>query len=243
MPGGDAADMDGLTEREQERMARFQQFEREMSGDMQQQSSRPQTMAYGLADSPAGELAWITEKLKEWTDPHSDSPEGVVGLDELLTFVSSYWFTNTAGTSANLYHETWHDPSGFVAQTRTKTPPGVAVSLTQGIALRRFAEREYNVVHWGEFDAGGHLAELENPEFLTREVREFFRSVRQVSVRQSHSPQSCRKSSMAATIFQGRRQDLRHSRCHSESSPSPIQSAGGFLLYSGTRPWGANPEP
>jgi pimeloyl-ACP methyl ester carboxylesterase len=178
IPSGDPAEMDGLTEREQERMARFQLFEREMNGYMQQQSSRPQTLAYGLADSPAGQLAWITEKFKEWTDPRSGSPEGAVGLDELLTNISIYWFTNTAGTSANLYYEVWHDPSAFAEQTRTETPLGVAVSLTQDIAIRRFAERDFNVVRWTEFEDGGHFAALENPEFLTGDVRDFFRNLR-----------------------------------------------------------------
>jgi pimeloyl-ACP methyl ester carboxylesterase len=177
-PSGDPAEMEGLTESEQERMARFQHYEQEMSGYMQQQSTRPQTLAYGLADSPAGQLAWIAEKFKEWTDPSSGSGEAAIGLDEMLTNISLYWFTNTAGTSANSYYETWHDPSAYAERTRTKTPLGIAVSLTQDVAIRRFAERDFNVVHWSEFEDGGHFAALENPEFLTGDVREFFRSLR-----------------------------------------------------------------
>ena len=177
-PSGDPAEMEGLTEREQERMARFQHYSHEMSGYMQQQSTRPQTLAYGLADSPAGQLAWIAEKFREWTDPTFGSGEAAVGLAEMLTNISIYWFTNTAGSSANNYYETMHDPSLYVERTRTTTPLGVAVSLTQDIAIRRFAERDFNVVHWSEFGEGGHFAALENPEFLTQDMREFFRSLR-----------------------------------------------------------------
>ena len=74
--------MEGLTESEQERMQRFEQYNQEMSGYMQQQSTRPQTLAYGLADSPTGQLAWIAEKFKEWTDPKSGSGEAAVGDEE-----------------------------------------------------------------------------------------------------------------------------------------------------------------
>lgn len=177
-PSDDPADFEGLTEAEQERLQRFQHFGQEMSGYSNQQGTRPQTLAFGLADSPAGQLAWIAEKFKEWTDPKSGSPEGAVGLDELLTNISLYWFTNTAGSSANFYYETMHDPEAWGPRERTKTPLGVAVSLTQDIAIRRFADRAFNVVHWSEFADGGHFAALENPEFLTQDVREFFRRFR-----------------------------------------------------------------
>lgn len=177
-PSGDPAEMEGLTASEQQRLERFQHYEQEMSGYMRQQSTRPQTLAYGLTDSPVGQLAWIAEKFREWTDPAAGSGEAAVGLDEMLTNISIYWFTSTAGTSANVYYETWHDPSMAAKRTRTTTPLGVAVSLTQDIAIRRFAERDFNVVSWSEFDKGGHFAAMENPEFLTADVREFFRKLR-----------------------------------------------------------------
>jgi pimeloyl-ACP methyl ester carboxylesterase len=177
-PSGDPADMEGLTEAEQERLARFQNFEQDMMGYAQIQGTRPQTLAYSLADSPVGQLAWIVEKFKEWTDPKAELPEDAVDRDHMLTNVSIYWFTNTAGSSANLYYETFHDPSMFAPKERGTVPTGVAVSLTQDIAIRRFAEREHNIVHWSEFDRGGHFAAMENPEFLTEDVRTFFRMVR-----------------------------------------------------------------
>jgi pimeloyl-ACP methyl ester carboxylesterase len=177
-PSDDPADMEGLTESEQERLARFQNFEQDMIGYAQIQGTRPQTLAYSLADSPVGQLAWIVEKFKEWTDPKAERPEDAVDRDHMLADVSIYWFTNTAGSSANLYYETYHDPSMFAPKERGTVPTGVAVSLTQDIAIRRFAEREHNVVHWSEFDKGGHFAAMENPEFLTEDVRTFFRMVR-----------------------------------------------------------------
>ena len=177
-PSSDPAEMEGLTEAEQGRLARFRNFEQDMSGYMAIQGTRPQTVAYGLADSPAGQLAWIVEKFKEWTDPTAALPEDAVNRDHLLTNVSIYWFTNTAGSSANLYYETYHDPSLFAPRARGTVPTGVAVSTTQDIAIRRLAERDHNIVHWTEFDRGGHFAAMENPEFLVEDVRAFFRGLR-----------------------------------------------------------------
>jgi pimeloyl-ACP methyl ester carboxylesterase len=176
-PSGDPAELEGLTEAEHERLARFQNFEQDMSGYMSIQGTRPETLAYGLANSPAGQLAWIVEKFKEWTDPAAALPEDAVDRDHLLTNISIYWFTNTAGSSANLYYETYHDPSLFAPRERGTVPTGVAVSTTQDIAIRRLAERDHNVVHWTEFDRGGHFAAMENPEFLVDDVRAFFRSL------------------------------------------------------------------
>jgi len=176
-PSGDPAELEGLTEAEQERLARFQNFEQDMSGYASIQGTRPQTVAYGLADSPVGQLAWIVEKFKEWTDPSATLPEDAVGRDHLLTDVSIYWFTNTAGSSANLYFETYHDPSMFAPRARGTVPTGVAVSTTQDVAIKRLAERDHNIVRWTEFDKGGHFAAMENPEFLIEDVRAFFRSL------------------------------------------------------------------
>ena len=177
-PSGDPAELEGLTAAEQERLARFQNFEQDMSGYMSIQGTRPQTLAYGLADSPTGQLGWIVEKFKEWTDPAAALPEDAVDRDHLLTNISIYWFTNTAGSSANLYYETYHDPSLFAPRARGTVPTGVSVSTTQDVAIRRLAERDHNVVHWTEFDKGGHFAAMENPEFLIDDVRAFFRGLR-----------------------------------------------------------------
>jgi pimeloyl-ACP methyl ester carboxylesterase len=179
-PSGDPAELADLTEAEQQRLARMRGFQDDMMGYSHIQGTRPQTLAYALTDSPAGQLAWIVEKFKEWTDPAAELPEDAVDRDHLLTNVSIYWFTTTAGSAANLYYETYHDPSMFAPRERGTVPTGVAVSLTQDVAVRKLAERDHNVVHWSEFDRGGHFAAMEAPEFLVGDVRAFFRTLRAV---------------------------------------------------------------
>jgi epoxide hydrolase len=168
-----------MSKAERVRLARFKNFLAEMMGYLQIQSTRPRTLAYGLTDSPVGQLAWIVEKFKEWVDPAARLPEDAIGRDRILTNVSLYWFTGTAGSSANLYYETLHDPAARKRKARNTVPTGVAVSLTQDVTIRRWAERENNIVHWTELDHGGHFAALEVPELLLEDVRKFFRKVRQ----------------------------------------------------------------
>jgi pimeloyl-ACP methyl ester carboxylesterase len=156
----------------------MQRFQEDMMGYSHIQATRPQTLAYGLTDSPVGQLAWIVEKFKEWTDPAAELPEDAVDRDHLLTNVSVYWFTATAGSSAAHYYDVAHDPSAWAPKERGTVPTGVAVSLTQDVAVRKLAERDHNVVHWSEFDRGGHFAAMENPEFLAGDVRAFFRGLR-----------------------------------------------------------------
>jgi epoxide hydrolase len=173
-PTGDPAEMAELTESELERMARFQHFNDDMMGYLQLQSTRPQTLAYGLTDSPVGQLAWIVEKFKEWSDTTAELPEDAVDRDDLLTNVSLYWFTRSAGSSANIYYETAHDASGWAPKTRSATPMGVAVFTSSDITIRSFAERENTIVHWSEFSRGGHFAALEAADLLVGDIRAFF---------------------------------------------------------------------
>ena len=172
---GDPAEMADLTEAEQERLGRLQHFREEMMGYVQIQGTRPQTLAYGLADSPTGQLAWIVEKFKEWTDSAAELPEDAVDRDHILTDVSVYWFTSTAGSSANLYYESAHDPSAWAPKERSPVPTGVAVFTSLDVAIRRFAEQGNTIVHWSEFDRGGHFAAMEAPDLLVGDVRTFFR--------------------------------------------------------------------
>lgn len=169
-PGGDPA---GLTDADFERLAGHDSF-REKSGYAQIQGTRPHTLAFGLHDSPVGQLAWIAEKFKEWTDS-TDRPEDAVDRDLLLTNVSVYWFTGTAGSSARLYKEssaTW----GRVAPSTT--PTGVAVFPREiTLPVRRIAERTNAIVRWTEFDRGGHFAAMEQPALLADDIRAFFAEV------------------------------------------------------------------
>lgn len=166
-----------MSKAERVRLARFKNYQAEMMGYLHMQSTRPKTLAYGLTDSPVGQLAWIVEKFKEWVDPASALPEDAVGRDRLLTNASLYWFTSTAGSSANLYYETLHDPAAKRPKQRNNVPTAVAVSLTQDVTIRRWAERENYIVRWTEFDHGGHFAALEAPGFLVHDLRQFFRTL------------------------------------------------------------------
>ncbi|MET9248515.1 epoxide hydrolase family protein [Nonomuraea sp. NPDC003709] len=174
-PTGDPAELAALSEAEQERLARLQRQMEEGAGYAIIQSTRPQTLGFGLADSPVGQLAWIVEKFKEWTDPAAELPEDAVDRDLLLTNVSVYWLTGTATSSARLYKEgraAWGRPA-----TRSEVPAGVAV-FPGDFGVRSIAERDNNVVHWSEFERGGHFAAMEVPRLLVGDVRTFFRDLR-----------------------------------------------------------------
>jgi epoxide hydrolase len=173
-PSGDPAEMAGLTAAEQEDVSRHERFHQEMTGYLHIQSTRPQTLAYGLTDSPAGQLAWIVEKFQEWTDPATRFAHDIANTDRILTNVSLYWFTRTAGSSANLYYEARHDPPASTPRARSEVPIGVLVSLTRDMAIRRFAERDHNIVHWRESERGGHFFALEQPQLFVEDLREFF---------------------------------------------------------------------
>jgi pimeloyl-ACP methyl ester carboxylesterase len=144
------------------------------NGYFEVQATRPQTLAYALSDSPVGQLAWIVEKFKEWTHA-ADVPEDAVDRDQLLTNVMLYWLTGTANSSARLYYENLH--AGFAAPQPVTVPTGVAV-FAEDYAIRRYAERGHNIVHWTEFDRGGHFAAMEAPDLLVSDVRSFFRGLR-----------------------------------------------------------------
>lgn len=172
-PPGEVTD---LTAEEQARLQAMRTFRTEGMGYAAIQSTRPQTLAYGLTDSPAGQLAWIVEKFGAWTD--AGVPDEAVGRDQLLTNVMLYWLTATAGSSARLYYEAAR--SGIWGPPATSAvPTGIAV-FPREIAppIRRFAELSNNIVHWSEFDRGGHFAAMEVPGLLTGDIREFFRRFR-----------------------------------------------------------------
>ena len=172
-PSEDPADLDGLTEAERARLARLQTFQDDGMGFVAIQGTRPQTVAYGLTDSPAGQLAWIAEKVLAWSDPAVP-----VDTDALLTTASLYWFTRTGGSSAHLYYEGTHDPSAWAPKAPSGVPTAVLVSESQDVAVRRFAERDHRVVRWTEADRGGHFFAAESPAAFVDDLRAFFASLR-----------------------------------------------------------------
>jgi pimeloyl-ACP methyl ester carboxylesterase len=173
----DPAEEAALTEDDKARMAQFARAEMEMSGYEKVQETRPQTLSYALTDSPVGQLAWIVEKFKEWTDS-TDVPEDAVSRDRLLTNVMLYWLTATAGSSAGLYYENFH-PASPAHSNPSTTPTGVAVFAGDvALPVRRIAERDNHIVRWSEFDRGGHFAAMEEPDLFTDDLRAFFRQLR-----------------------------------------------------------------
>ncbi|GAB0104686.1 epoxide hydrolase [Nocardia sp. JMUB6875] len=173
-PTGDPADMAALTEAEQQRLAAMKQWQDDGSAYMNLAGSRPNTLAQLLADSPAGQLGWIVEKYKEWTDASHELPEQAIDRDKILTTVAVYWLTDTARSAANYYYERFHDYTMFAPKPKGTVPTGVAVFTTADFAIRRFAEKAHNIVHWSEFYSGGHFPALEVPELLAGDIREFF---------------------------------------------------------------------
>ncbi|MFE7031905.1 epoxide hydrolase family protein [Streptomyces sp. NPDC057621] len=157
---------------------RHREWTRERQGYADLQSTRPQTLAYGLTDSPVGQLAWIVEKFKEWTD--SDTcPEDAVDRDQLLTNVMLYWLTGTAGSSARIYYERAHADGGNAPAQPSTAPTALAVFPRDNfIPLRHRADRTNTIVRWTEYDRGGHFAAMEQPDLLVGDVRAFFRQVR-----------------------------------------------------------------
>ncbi|MFI8326278.1 epoxide hydrolase family protein [Streptomyces sp. NPDC085529] len=185
-PSGDPTEFEGLDERDQARLGKLARFDAELSGYMKLQQTRPQTLAYGLTDSPVGQLAWIVEKFLDWTGA-TELPEEAVDRDRLLTNVTIYWLTATAGSSAQFYYE---GAAGVRAAASGAVPPPVTVPV--GVAvfpddifvpIRRFADRDLpTITHWTEFEHGGHFAALEQPEALTGDIRAFARALRPVAV-------------------------------------------------------------
>jgi len=146
------------------------------SGYSKQQSTRPQTLGYGLTDSPSGQAAWILEKFWAWTDCGGD-PLSILNRDDLLDNVMLYWVTQTAASSARLY---WESFGSRRQRTKVTVPTGVAVFPREIVPpVRRWMEETYpNIQHWSEMPKGGHFAAFEQPELFVGEVRSFFRKLR-----------------------------------------------------------------
>jgi pimeloyl-ACP methyl ester carboxylesterase len=154
-------------------------WDQEEGGYNRIQETRPQTLAYGLNDSPAGLAAWIVEKWRAWTDPDGNL-ERRFTMDELLTNVTIYWVTETAASSARSYYERARDPRAIRPEERVRVPTGVALS-TEPVqrAPREWVERRYtDLRRWTEFPRGGHFLALEEPGLLADDLRAFFRPFR-----------------------------------------------------------------
>ena len=120
---------------------------------------------------------WIVEKFKEWTDDAASLPEDAVGLDNLLTNVSLYWFAGSAGSSANLYYELTHDPDAYVPREKSTVPTAVAMDKPPDLTIRVYAERIATITRRTEYERGGNFLPLEQPVAFVDDVRAFFGSL------------------------------------------------------------------
>jgi pimeloyl-ACP methyl ester carboxylesterase len=176
MPLAVPAPADPPTEREQEALDAFTRYTTQEAGYSTQQSTRPQTVGYGLVDSPAGQAGWILEKFYAWTDCDGH-PENVLTRDELLDNVMLYWLPATGASSARLYWESFNNVDVF---TPVEVPVGCSIfpkeilRMTKGWGEGRFSDLRY----WNELDRGGHFAAFEQPELFVDEVRACFRLMR-----------------------------------------------------------------
>jgi pimeloyl-ACP methyl ester carboxylesterase len=178
MPLADPAALGGLgelTEREQSALASFARYNEWDSGYSKQQSTRPQTVGYGLVDSPAGLCGWIVEKFWSWTDCDGH-PENVLSRDELLDNVMLYWLPATGASSARLYWESFaaRDFSPIDVPAGASIFPKEIFRISERWARTRFTDLRY----WNELDRGGHFAAFEQPELFVAELRAFFGLVR-----------------------------------------------------------------
>ncbi len=166
-----------LTPQEQSALAGMQYYSDWDSGYSKQQSTRPQTVGYGLTDSPAGQAAWIIEKFYAWTDCNGH-PENVLTRDELLDNVMLYWLPATATSSARLYWESFRD--AFTSNDQVTVPLGCSIFPKEIFrASRRWVAKRFPTLHYfNELPKGGHFAAFEQPELYLQEVRNCFRPLR-----------------------------------------------------------------
>ena len=147
------------------------------SGYSKQQSTRPQTLGYGLADSPIGQASWIIEKFYEWTDCNGH-PENILNKEELLDNIMFYWLTKSASSSARLYWESFGSFGGD-PEEKLEIPIGCSIFPKEiSRTPKSWAEQIYsNIVYWNELEKGGHFAAFEQPEIFVNEIRNCFKKI------------------------------------------------------------------
>ena len=178
----DPATFDNLTERERAALASLEHAAEWDSGYSRVHATRPQTIGYGLADSPAALCAWIIEKFWAWTDCDGH-PENALTRDELLDNLMLYWLPRTGASSARLYWESIRQVDEWISGSVTEAigvPAGCSIFAKEiQRPSRRWAEKRFtDIRHWNELDRGGHFAAFEQPDLFVREVRDVFRQLR-----------------------------------------------------------------
>jgi len=167
-----------LTLEEQVGLERLAEWRKDGAGYQQIQRTRPQSLGYGLEDSPAGLAAWIVEKFRAWSDCDGNVERSFT-KDQLLANIALYWLTRTATSSARIYWEMHRAGKDAIPQEYITVPTGVATFPAEITRMpRAWVERRYHVTHWSEPERGGHFAAMEVPDLFVDDVRTFFRSVR-----------------------------------------------------------------
>ena len=168
-----------LTKEEEEYLEAGKKWQMENGAYAMIQATKPQTLSYGLNDSPAGLAAWIIEKFQQWSD-NNGNPEEQFTKDELLTNISLYWFTQTGGSAARIYYENLHTSSES-SKEKLETPTAVAIFPKDLITSpRAFGERIFNIKSWNIMPRGGHFAAMEEPDLLADDIRNFFKNLDQI---------------------------------------------------------------
>ena len=172
-----------LSEAEKRYLQAVQEWSIQEGAYSRLQSTKPQTLAYGLNDSPVGLAAWITEKFRTWSDC-GGNVERRFSKDELLTNIMLYWVTETIASSVRIYYENFHGLPPLTPGQHIEVPAGIAL-FPKEISLppREWAERTLRVQHWTEMPRGGHFSAMEEPELLAEDLRAFFRPLRTASNR------------------------------------------------------------
>ena len=171
------ADLAALTADEQAALARMQEFRQTGAGYQEIQGTKPQSLGYGLEDSPVGLAAWIVEKFRAWSDCDGDVERSFT-KDQLLTNVMVYWVTRTATSSTRLYYEMRQAGRSALPEA-IEVPTGVAEYPGEITHLpRAWVEARYPVTYWNALPRGGHFAAMEVPDLYVDDVRAFFRTVR-----------------------------------------------------------------
>lgn len=169
---------DELSATERQRLEQARAFSKTETGYQRIQGTKPQTLAYGLNDSPVGLAAWIVEKFRTWSDCGGDV-ESRFTKDELLTNITIYWATRTIASSVRLYYETMKLPRFGLPDSYVSVPTGCAVFPKElSLLPRSWIEHAFKLVHWTEMPRGGHFAAMEEPELFVGDVRSFFRRFR-----------------------------------------------------------------
>ncbi len=169
------AKVDNLSQEEKTYLATVRPWQSQESAYAMIQGSKPQTLGYGLNDSPVGLASWLVEKFRAWSDCDGDIEKRFT-KDELLTTIMIYWVTETINSANRLYYEATHNPTLPNSAGKSSVPAAIARFPHDILpAPREWSERWFNVQQWTAMPHGGHFAALEEPELLVEDIRTFFR--------------------------------------------------------------------